>query len=48
MPLPKPRQEEDEEKFMQRCMIDNIMVSEYPSVYQRRAICAKQWASKGD
>ncbi len=48
MPIPKPVPEESEDKFMQRCMIDNVMVDEYPSIYQRRAICAKQWTKQGE
>lgn len=47
MPLPKPTSMENEEKFMQRCMIDNVMVNEYPRIDQRRAICYVQWKERG-
>ena len=39
MPLPKPRAEESNNQFMSRCMIDDVMTSEYPQRTQRYAIC---------
>lgn len=46
MPLPKPRSEEDEEKFIQRCMSNPIMKKEYPDQKQRTAVCYSQWKKK--
>lgn len=39
MPLPKPKNNENLDEFMNRCMIDNIMIEEYPNNKQRFAIC---------
>lgn len=38
MPIPSPRKNENESEFMQRCMSDSKMISEYPTE-QRAAIC---------
>ena len=43
MPMPKPKAGEDKEKFLQRCMSDEVMVSEYPEEEQRYAICNDLW-----
>lgn len=43
MPLPEPRENENEEDFMQRCMADDIMNDEYEDPKQRNAVCQKQW-----
>lgn len=39
MPLPKPRPQESDNQFINRCMIDDTMSSEYPNRNQRYAIC---------
>ena len=39
MPLPKPRAGESSNQFVQRCMIDDTSVSEYPDRQQRYAVC---------
>ena len=39
MPLPKPRAQESDNKFISRCMIDDTMSSEYPNRNQRYAVC---------
>ena len=39
MPLPKPRAEESNNQFISRCMIDDVMTSEYPQRTQRYAVC---------
>ena len=46
MPLPKPNKGEDAEKFHARCMGNSTMVSEYPDVKQRNAVCYSQWRRK--
>lgn len=43
MPLPKPKKNEESEKFHARCMGDAVMVSEYPDAKQRNAVCFSQW-----
>ena len=42
MPLPKPRKNETEEKFVERCMADDIMIAEFPDQKQRLAVCYSQ------
>ena len=43
MPLPKKTPTETREKFMERCMSDEVMKREYTDKKQRIAICAYQW-----
>lgn len=45
MPLPKPRKNENENNFVERCMGDPKMVQEYPDSKQRVAVCHTQWKS---
>ena len=42
MPIPKPKQGEHEKEFVQRCMIDEVMKSEYPDIDKRYTICRNQ------
>lgn len=42
MPIPKKRKDEDKNKFVARCMGDNVMKKDYPSNSQRVAICLDQ------
>ena len=46
MPLPKPRTEETQEQFIQRCMSDDQMVIEYKRNDQRLAVCYVQWIDR--
>jgi hypothetical protein len=39
MPIPKPHQNEDHQKFVSRCMGDDVMKKDYPDGKQRVAIC---------
>ena len=41
MPIPTPNKDEDNEDFIDRCMIDETMVDEYYED-QRLAICISQ------
>ena len=41
MPLPKPKPQEEQKKFIQRCMIDAEMIKEFRSVDQRYAVCSQ-------
>jgi len=47
MPIPKPNENESQDEFMQRCMVDETMVSEYPDENQRYAICLQQSRKDG-
>jgi len=42
MPIPKPKAGESQKEFVQRCMEDNTMQSEYDQD-QRLAICYNQF-----
>lgn len=42
MPLPTKKQGEEDEDFLQRCMSDELMLSEFPDEKQRYAICNAQ------
>ncbi len=42
MPIPKPNEGETQSEFMDRCMSDETMVSEYPDEKQRYAVCVQQ------
>ena len=46
MPLPSPGKNENERKFIDRCMGNGVMVSEYPDGKQRFAVCNSQWKRK--
>jgi selenocysteine-specific translation elongation factor len=47
MPIPKPKQNEDKQKFVGRCMGNETMKKDYPNVQQRIAICLGQTKQKG-
>ena len=42
MPIPKPNQNEDNQKFVSRCMSNETMKKDYPNTNQRIAICLGQ------
>ena len=46
MPIPKPSQNEDDKKFVARCMSNETMKKEYPDNKQRVAICLGQTKRK--
>ena len=46
MPLPKPKQNESRKDFMQRCMNNNVMISEYRNANQRIAVCSTLFKKK--
>lgn len=46
MPLPKPNNGEDKDKFISRCMGNPTMNSEYPKSDQRYGFCMSQWSKK--
>ena len=49
MPIPKPNDNEDRQKFISRCMSDEVMKKDYPESKQRVAVCLGQTQkSKGN
>lgn len=40
MPIPTPNTNEEKKDFIQRCMSDDTMVSEYENTDQRLAVCS--------
>ena len=42
MPIPKLLPKEQAGEFMQRCIMDPVMVREYPNIDQRVAVCKNQ------
>jgi len=47
MPLPDPVKDEEKNKFLSRCMGDRTMVSDFPKIQQRYAVCNSLWEKKG-
>lgn len=45
MPIPKPDKDEDQQKFVARCMGDEVMKKDYPDNKQRIAVCLGQTKS---
>ena len=43
MPIPKPNPNEQKKEFIQRCMENETMVSEYKNTDQRLAVCSKSY-----
>lgn len=43
MPIPKPRSNEEKKDFIQRCMSDSKMASEYTNTDQRLAVCSTSY-----
>jgi len=49
MPIPKPKKNESEDDFIERCMSDDGMQEDYPDNDQRLAICFDSWRkAKGE
>lgn len=43
MPIPKPTAEERKQDFIQRCVVDKVMVNEYEDIDQRLAVCSTSY-----
>jgi len=43
MPLPAPREGEDKNAFISRCLSDPVMKKEYPEIDQRVAVCSSEF-----
>ncbi len=48
MPLPKPKKNEEKDKWLDRCMGEQIMNDDYPDNKQRYAVCNSLWEQKKD
>jgi len=48
MPIPKPNTGEDKDKFINRCMSNDVMKKEFPDITQRLAVCAAQIRRRGE
>lgn len=46
MPMPKPRSGEGKDDFVNRCMGDSTMVSDFEAAGQRFAVCLRQWETR--
>lgn len=46
MPLPTPKPSETQEKFIQRCVSNDVMNTEFPDEKQRISVCYAQWRKK--
>ena len=42
MPIPKPKDGEDKQEFVSRCMGDDVMKKEFPDKEQRAGVCYSQ------
>lgn len=47
MPIPKPNTDEEKDKFIHRCMSNDIMNKEFPERERRFAVCMQSWNDKG-
>ena len=43
MPIPKPNKDESKKEFVQRCMVNDVMVKEYDNTDQRLAVCSSTY-----
>lgn len=48
MPLVTPNKDEEKNSFINRCMSNETMKSEFPDQKQRNAVCFSQWRKKKD
>ena len=43
MPIPTPNNKESRQEFLNRCMSDSTMLTEFPNDAQRFAVCQTNW-----
>jgi len=43
MPLPEPENYDNEDEFIQACMSDSVVRTEFKDEGQRRAVCQSIW-----
>ncbi|MFW5895485.1 MAG: hypothetical protein ACOCT9_01955 [archaeon] len=48
MPLPEPKNREEKQEFISRCMSNDTMKREFNNKDQRLAVCYKQWEKKNE
>ena len=48
MPLPDPSDYTDEDEFIQDCMADDTMNTEFRDDSQRRAVCQNLWDRRNE
>ena len=46
MPIPSKESGEEKDKFVSRCMGDDVMKSEFPQEKQRVAVCMSQYKKR--
>lgn len=46
MPLPKPKDDENQDEWIERCMSNDAMKEEFPDNDQRLAVCFQKWRDK--
>lgn len=46
MPIPKPKLDETQDKFISRCMSNETMMIEYKRQDQRLAVCYVTWRDR--
>jgi len=46
MPLPKPKDDESQDEWIDRCMSNDAMKDEFPDDDQRLAVCFQKWRDK--
>jgi len=46
MPLPKPKNSEEQDEWIKRCMSNDSMKKEFPDNDQRLAVCFQKWRDK--
>jgi len=46
MPIPTPAKNEKRPEFIERCMSDSTMISEYPDTSQRLGVCYTSWTAE--
>ena len=47
MPIPKPKEGEEKQDFISRCMGNDVMNREHPKNEERAGICYSQWENRG-
>lgn len=46
MPLPTPKEDEEKDEFVSRCIENDVMNDEFPNLTQRIAVCVSRWDNK--
>ena len=46
MTLQTPKEDEEKDEFVSRCIENDVMNAEFPNLTQRIAVCVGQWDNK--